>query len=348
MGYNSTPPNNFNQDETFDAIDLDLSNFDPNAEPWEIAQQLSGGERDIGSSLDLRNAFQKANNIPVNVDANTARDMFNQASTTSRGGGKTSFSTQLIAGAAGWAAMSYYQSYQRKQGNKVNHAFLKKMVAGIAMAQAIKMFNNQSPTKNFMGMGGKRDLETSRDAVAAEAAANAMKLCDDQFGAENQNNQFSGQNNYGNQPPMGNFPSGGYGGPPPGQDFKPPFGGPPNNTSYGPPGGPPGGYSAPAPVQSFNGPPGGPPGGYGVPQPNPGGYNNGPGSFPQGVPPMPGGPPSGFPHPGGPPSGFPLPGGPPSGFPQPGGPNNFNHPPGGPPPYNPGPGGFFNPNMPKF
>lgn len=336
VGFNSAPQNNFGQDDSFDAIDLDLSSFDPNAEPWEIAQQLSGGERDIGSGQDLHNAFNQAYNMPVNVDINSARDMFNEASTTSRGGGKTNFSTKLIAGAAGWAAMSYYQSYQKKQGHKVNHAFLKKMVAGIAMAQAVKMYNKQSSKKTFMGMGGKRDVDPTRDAVAAEAAANAMKLCDDQFGAENQNNQYGGQNNqyggqnnqYGNQPPMGNFPSGGYGGPPPGQDYKDPYGGSSNNFNHGPPGG----YGAPAPVQNFNGPPGG----YSGPQPpNPGGYNSGSGNFP----------PSGYG--GGPPT---MPNGPPTGFHQPPGPNNFNQPPGGPPPYNPapGPGGFFNPNMPKY
>lgn len=318
-GYNApmsfNPSNSYSQDDASEFLDFDVSSIDPNAEPWEIAQRLGGTDRDIGSGQELQKAFNQAQSMSVNLDANSARGMFNEANTTSRGGGGTSLSTKLIAGAAGWAAMSYYQSYQKKQGHKVNHAFIKKMVAGIAMAQAIKMYNKQSSgSSGFMGFGGgRKEIGASRDVVAAEAAANAMKLVDDQLGPEQ-------SNNYG-QPPVGSNQSYGqnyssqpsYGGPSPNQNFNTQnsYGGPPQNSNYGGPSG----FGGPPLNQNY--------GGYGPPQTGPGnypqaGYNSGPTNMNNGPP-----------------------------FPNQGGPGNFPNP-NGPPPYNPGPGGFFNPNMPKY
>ncbi|KAI0244526.1 hypothetical protein L0F63_000270 [Massospora cicadina] len=248
------------QDDSAD-LDFDLASVNPNAEPWEIAQQLSGsGERDIGSNQFMQRAFNQAQGMKVDIDQATSRSMFEQTNVSSRGGGGTSFSTKLIAGAAGWAAMSYYQNQQRKQGHKVNHAFLKKMVAGIAMAQAIKMFNKQNSGGSFMGFGKKRDIEASREAVAAEAAATAMKLVDESVPQETQfGNQYNSPANF----------QAGYDAPPQ-QGY--------NQPKYGAPSFPQGNYGAPAPPAggaygmpqgNFSVPPQGPMGGFpGGPQPN--------------------------------------------------------------------------------
>jgi hypothetical protein len=89
----------------------------------------------------------------------------------------------MIAGAAAWAAMSWYINRQKQQGKKVNHQFLKKLVAGIAMVQAVKFVGNRTSGGGFGGLlgggSGSRDIN-SRD-VAAEAAAMSEKLVDEQI-----------------------------------------------------------------------------------------------------------------------------------------------------------------------
>ncbi|KAI9296389.1 hypothetical protein K502DRAFT_176814 [Neoconidiobolus thromboides FSU 785] len=211
--------------------------------------------------------------------------MFDQANVTARGGGGTSMTTKLIAGAAGFAAMNYYQNYQKKQGKTVHYAFLKKMVAGVAMAQAVKMFNkNTQGGSGFMGMGGKRDIEASREAVAAEAAANAMKLVDEQYG-----NQYGSGPNVPQGPGSYNPPNqgGGYGGNQGGYGQPPSYSSGPQGGSFG------GDYKDPQGGYGGNqGGYGGNQGGYGGNQGNQGGYGGN-----QGYPPQPG-----FPGQGNPPS----------------------------------------------
>lgn len=46
-------------EESEDSLDFDLNSINPNAEPWEIAQQLSGGTRDINSHHDMHRAFSQ-------------------------------------------------------------------------------------------------------------------------------------------------------------------------------------------------------------------------------------------------------------------------------------------------
>ncbi|KAJ1921850.1 hypothetical protein IWQ60_006659 [Tieghemiomyces parasiticus] len=124
------------------------------------------------------------------------------------GGGETPFAWQAIAGAAGWQAMKWYEDKQKMQGQEVNHAFMKKAVAGIAMSQVMKLF----------GQFGVTDPKT-REAAASAAAANAMQMYDREVqasgggyggnnepgygGGYNQGGGYGGGNNY-NQ-------SGGYG-----------------------------------------------------------------------------------------------------------------------------------------
>ncbi|KAJ9077786.1 hypothetical protein DSO57_1013432 [Entomophthora muscae] len=278
------PPNGNNYaassyGEGNDSLDFDLNCINPNAEPWEIAQQLSGGDRDIGSNYDMHRAFTQAQNMNVKIDEVSSRSMYEQANTTSRGGG-TSLTTKLVAGAAGWAAMSYYQKHQKQQGKQVNHAFLKKMVAAIAMAQAVKMFNKHRSNGSFMGLGGHRDVDSAREAVAAEAAANAMQLVDQQAPAD-------AKFQYNGAPPTGYGQQGGYNAPPPqfnSYNNQPNYGAPnyaQGNYMNAPPavgyGAPPANFSGP-PMGSF---PGAPQPGYGAPPVNPsgplmGGFPGGP------------------------------------------------------------------------
>ncbi|PVU96878.1 hypothetical protein BB559_002220 [Furculomyces boomerangus] len=82
------------------------------------------------------------------------------------GKGKSSGIQQVIAGAAAWQAVKWYETSQKKSGKKVSHSTLKKMVAAFAAAKALKYFQ----TSGHMQSGMSRDVvaqNAARDAVLA-------------------------------------------------------------------------------------------------------------------------------------------------------------------------------------
>lgn len=58
-------------------------------------------------------------------------------------GHKSSWSHELIGGAAGFAAMKAYEAKEAKEGKPQNHAFAKELLAGIAAAEADKLFETK-------------------------------------------------------------------------------------------------------------------------------------------------------------------------------------------------------------
>ncbi|KAH8551868.1 hypothetical protein BGW37DRAFT_492687 [Umbelopsis sp. PMI_123] len=58
-------------------------------------------------------------------------------------GHKSSWSHELIGGAAGFAAMKAFEAKQAREGKQTNHAFAKELLAGIAAAEADKLFETK-------------------------------------------------------------------------------------------------------------------------------------------------------------------------------------------------------------
>ncbi|KAJ1921851.1 hypothetical protein IWQ60_006660 [Tieghemiomyces parasiticus] len=279
-------------------------------EPNSVEDAVAMLDNDPELQHMFQNASQQESSRSVTVDPNQCASAFeevNQAASSGErglfGGGSTPIAWQAIAGAAGWQAMKWYENKQKMQGQQVNHAFMKKAVAAIAMSQAIKLF----------GQFGVTDKRT-REAAASTAANNAMQMYDREVATSGGGNNEPG---YG-----GGYNQGGG-------DYKQP-GGPSYNqgggygeaAGYQGGGGPQGGYGAP------QGGYGGPQGGYGAPQ---GGYGGPQGGY--------GGPQGGY---GGPQGGYGGPQGGPGGPPF-GGPGGFAPPPGGPGSFGGGPGGFHPP-----
>jgi len=86
---------------------------------------------------------------------------------------KAHFSHELIAGAAGFAAMKAFEDHNKKEGKEVKHKFAKEMLAGLAMAGAVKLVEEKIPNAT---------AEHKRKA-AAEAAAHAQSAYDAKYGA---------------------------------------------------------------------------------------------------------------------------------------------------------------------
>ncbi|KAJ3036490.1 hypothetical protein HDV00_002699 [Rhizophlyctis rosea] len=142
---------------------------------------------------------------------------------------KSSWTHEIIAGAAGFEAMKAYENHCAANGQPPSHAFMKELLAGFAAAEVDKLFE----TKGLDWL--------DRDRAKQQAIAQAHQLADEKYG----------QGNIGG--PQGGYGGGGYGAPQGG------YGG-----GYGAPqggyGGPQGGYGGP------QGGYGGPQGGYGGPQ----------------------------------------------------------------------------------
>ncbi|KAH8658325.1 hypothetical protein BX600DRAFT_468974 [Xylariales sp. PMI_506] len=67
---------------------------------------------------------------------------FQQVQNTPAGEHKATFSHELIAGAAAFAAEREYQKYEERHGKVENHAVAKDLLAGFAAAEADKLFED--------------------------------------------------------------------------------------------------------------------------------------------------------------------------------------------------------------
>ncbi|KAG0381192.1 hypothetical protein BGX24_006564 [Mortierella sp. AD032] len=74
---------------------------------------------------------------------------------------------QAIAQAAAYEAMKEYQARKIRQGKKVSHGEMKAILAGMAMAEAVKLLESRL---------GSDDDEDERDETVAEAGSSALKL----------------------------------------------------------------------------------------------------------------------------------------------------------------------------
>jgi hypothetical protein len=87
-------------------------------------------------------------------------------------GGQTHHSTwthELLAGAAAFEALKAYEDQQAKSGKPVNHAFAKELVAGFAAAEADKLF--ESKGLDFL----------DREKAKHHAKEQATKLYDEKY-----------------------------------------------------------------------------------------------------------------------------------------------------------------------
>ncbi|KAF9911899.1 hypothetical protein EC991_001803 [Linnemannia zychae] len=74
---------------------------------------------------------------------------------------------QAIAQAAAYEAMKEYQARKIRQGKKVSHGEMKAILAGMAMAEAVKLLESRL---------GSDDDDDERDETVAEAGSSALKL----------------------------------------------------------------------------------------------------------------------------------------------------------------------------
>jgi len=179
-----------------------------------------------------------------------------------------SLAHEAVAGAAGFAAMSAYESHLRASGEEPSHPLMKKILAGIAAAEVDKLIETKGLTA------------IDRHRAKKQAEEQAHSLAEERYGGgtgaqyAQQQGGYAGAYDFQNKggPPFGtqNCPSYGYGGggyaPPQGppQGYYPPPGGygggpPPPQQGYYPP---PPGYGGPPPPQQYNYGGGPPQGGY--------------------------------------------------------------------------------------
>ncbi|KAF9279026.1 hypothetical protein BGZ68_008165 [Mortierella alpina] len=77
---------------------------------------------------------------------------------------------QAIAAAAAYEAMKEHQALKIRQGKKVSHGEMKAVLAGMAMAEAVKLLESRR------GSSGASDDDEQRDETVAEAGSKALKL----------------------------------------------------------------------------------------------------------------------------------------------------------------------------
>ncbi|OLY82934.1 hypothetical protein AYI68_g2938 [Smittium mucronatum] len=92
------------------------------------------------------------------------------------GRGKSSKTHQVIAGAAAWQALKWYENKQKRSGKRVSHSTLKKMLAAFAAAKAVKYFETSGNLQSGM----------SRDVVAQTAARDAVFAMESKFADDSQ------------------------------------------------------------------------------------------------------------------------------------------------------------------
>ncbi|KAG0215417.1 hypothetical protein BGX28_010122 [Mortierella sp. GBA30] len=76
---------------------------------------------------------------------------------------------QALAAAAAYEAMKEYQAHKIRQGKKVSHGEMKAVLAGMAMAEAVKLLESRRG-----GSAGEDDEQ--RDETVAEAGSKVLKL----------------------------------------------------------------------------------------------------------------------------------------------------------------------------
>ncbi|KAF9572748.1 hypothetical protein EC968_009476 [Mortierella alpina] len=77
---------------------------------------------------------------------------------------------QAIAAAAAYEAMKEHQALKIRQGKKVSHGEMKAVLAGMAMAEAVKLLESRRGSKEAA------DDDEQRDETVAEAGSKALKL----------------------------------------------------------------------------------------------------------------------------------------------------------------------------
>ncbi|KAI8820398.1 uncharacterized protein EV422DRAFT_68723 [Fimicolochytrium jonesii] len=86
---------------------------------------------------------------------------------------KSSFTHEVIAGAAGFEAMKAYEKHVAQNGAPPSHEKMKELLAGFAAAEVDKQFE----TKGIDWL--------DRDKAKKHAIAQAHKLADEQYGSGN-------------------------------------------------------------------------------------------------------------------------------------------------------------------
>ncbi|KAF8925430.1 hypothetical protein BGZ47_003256 [Haplosporangium gracile] len=76
---------------------------------------------------------------------------------------------QALAAAAAYEAMKKYNEKQERDGKEVSHAEMKAVLAGMAMAEAVKLFENRDDDDDD-------DDDDGKDDTVAEAGSMALKL----------------------------------------------------------------------------------------------------------------------------------------------------------------------------
>ncbi|KAF9182331.1 hypothetical protein BGZ50_004975 [Haplosporangium sp. Z 11] len=79
---------------------------------------------------------------------------------------------QAIAAAAAYEAMKEYQARKVRQGKKVSHGEMKAILAGMAMAEAVKLLES----RHNGGAEEEDDDDAQKDETVAEAGSKALKL----------------------------------------------------------------------------------------------------------------------------------------------------------------------------
>ncbi|KAK3809029.1 MAG: hypothetical protein JOS17DRAFT_765411 [Linnemannia elongata] len=81
---------------------------------------------------------------------------------------KSSRTHQALAAAAAYEAMKKYNEKQERDGKEVSHGQMKAVLAGMAMAEAVKLFENRNDDDD--------DDDDGKDDTVAEAGSMALKL----------------------------------------------------------------------------------------------------------------------------------------------------------------------------
>ncbi|KAJ1905443.1 hypothetical protein IWQ60_012284 [Tieghemiomyces parasiticus] len=157
--------------------------LDRNPEYQQLFVRANQVGPDDTSRQDLESMYNQINQAgaPSQGAQSHARGLFSHKNSDKgeNKGNDMSMKWKLISGAAGWQAMKWYESSQQSAGKEVNHAFMKKALAGYAMSKAVSM------AKQF----GIHDKETQNNAASA-AASHAMKMFDrSSGGAARQTNE---------------------------------------------------------------------------------------------------------------------------------------------------------------
>ncbi|KAG0254647.1 hypothetical protein BG011_005617 [Mortierella polycephala] len=130
-----------------------------------VAAAISTGSRPgSGSTNKGKNWWFKPHENDAMVAALTDRSRDDRKAITKR--------RQAIAAAAAYEAMKEYQTRKVRQGKKVSHSEMKAILAGMAMAEAVKLLESRR--------GGDEEEEDDdnkqKDETVAEAGSKALKL----------------------------------------------------------------------------------------------------------------------------------------------------------------------------